>query len=261
MFRFSNQLLFPTLKIVERSLDDTGNNIFCLDWKYPEALKEKKWVETTQSDPTLNSFIGSIPEEYSEWLDSLRFSIPSNYIDEIRHCSFKALEETIRRKPESRWEPQPTRGPAATFIQKAFILISDCLYDPTTHNYSRDERKNLVPYALTFKFWCHQTKVDNLFLYSGISDLKSDLNNFFNNLTDEGCSHYTNFIDSIEKHVQRMKNNNQKDPREIIPGTLIDVIGNKRSTASVNRCSIPGLNLNLTGIKIYRKGKLFLMLR
>jgi len=262
MFIFSNQLQFPALNLTEDFHTDKSR-IYSLDWHHIDNVKKKLWENTRQCSPSPETFQGTLPVEYTVWTDAMRFAIPQGLLEEIRHCSLRASEEWDRRKPEIRWEPLPTRSPAVAYIQKAFNILADCLYDLSTRNYSRDGIKSLVPYALAYRFWCHQTKVDNLLLYTGIDDLKISLGTqsatdslFAKNQTN--TSTFTNFLDKIEKHIQSIRNSKKVEKayaNEITSGTLKDFIMNKKASASINDAVIDFPNvgkISLSQIKLSR---------
>jgi len=262
MFRFSNQLQFPALNLTEDFHTDKSR-IYSLDWYHIDNVKKKLWENTRQCSPSTETFQGTIPVEYTVWTDAMRFAIPQGLLEEIRHCSLRASEEWDRRKPEIRWEPLPTRSPAVAYIQKAFNILADCLYDNSTRNYSRDGIKSLVPYALAYRFWCHQTKVDNLLLYTGIDDLKISLGAqtasdalFADNKIN--ASTFTKFLDEIEKHIQSIRNSKKVEKayaNEITAGTLKDFIMNKKASVCVNDTVInfPDVGkISLSQIKLSR---------
>ena len=252
MLRYTNQLLFPTLKLISIQ-NDIKNNLYQLDWTDVDTLKKEKWLKTHQLTSD-QFFQGTIPVFLKAWVDDMQFAIPQGILDEIRHCSLKAEEEWGRRKPETRWEPIPTRGPAISYVQSAFTLLADCLFDPETNNFSRDSRKILVPCILIHRFWSYQTKPDNLMLYTGFQDLKKYYED--KQITD---TYFLNFIGSLENHINSLQDKNEKAPNKIIPNaSLKDVLENKRASALLKNITILKI-LHLLRPKIIRSSTGFLL--
>jgi hypothetical protein len=217
-----------------------------LDWTGVDSIKKERWLKTRPCQPSYQIFPGTIPEEHSKWVNELQYSIPQDLLEEIRHCSLRAEEEWGRRKPETRWEPIPTRGPAASYVFSAFTLVADCLYNPETDNYSRDDKKILVPNILAYRFWSFQTKPDNLALYSGLFDLKAHPRS--NNFID--------FIVDLDLHTDLLREKNV--PNKIIPNaSLKDVIDYKRPSAFIKNLTV--LRLHLLKPKIIRTSVGFIL--
>ena len=244
MLRYNNQLLFPTLKYIPTdptpSNRSFSQNLYQLDWARVDTAKKERWLKTHQITSD-QPFPGTLPREYLSWTDDMVFAIPCGLLDEIRHCSLKAMEEWSRRKPETRWEPIPCQTPVSSYVQKAFHLIADCLHDPQTNSFSRDQKKILVPYALSYRFWSFQIDPDKMHLYTGLIDLKACFGNMkyepFINL-------FYDFIGSIELHNTSLMIRNEKAPAKIIPeASLKDVLNNKRSSARANGAVITFPNL------------------
>jgi hypothetical protein len=220
--------------------------LYSLDWGHTDSLKKEKWLKTHQITSD-QPFPGTLPENYSKWVNEMQFAIPQGLLEEIRHYSLRAEEEWGRKKLETKWEPIPTRGPAASYVLSAFTLVADCLYDPKTDNYSRDDKKILIPYILAYRFWNFQTKPDNLALYSGLNDLKA--NPLSNNFND--------FIVNLELHMDLLREKKEKANKIIPNATLKDVLDNKRPYAFIKDITI--LSINLLKPKITRSNKGFIL--
>lgn len=254
MLRYNNQLLFPTLKYIPidpiPKSRDFQQNIYQLDWARVDSIKKERWLKTHQVTSD-QPFPGTLPKEYLSWTDDMFFAIPQGLLDEIRHCSLKAMEEWSRRKPEIRWEPIPSQTPVSSYVYKAFHLIADCLYDPKANGFSRDQKKILIPYALCYRFWCFQMDPDKMHVYTGLIDLKAC---FENKKFDPLINLYYDFIGSLEVHnTSLMIMKEEASSKKIIPNaTLKEVLEKKRSSAFANATTmtVPDLgHIDLINVK------------
>jgi len=245
MLRYNNQLLFPTLKKI--SPESHLSTLYQLDWSRVDILKKERWLKTHQITSD-QPFPGTLPKEYLSWTDNMIFDIPQGLLDEIRHCSLKAMEEWTRRKPEIRWEPIPSQTPVSSYVYKAFHLIADCLHDPKTNSFSREHKKILIPYALAYRFWSFQLDPNKLQLYTGMVDLKE----CFQKRLDPFINLFYDFIGAIELHIFSLLPN-EKSPSKVIPNaSLKDVLDSRRISACAGNAvvTIPNFgHLDLTNIK------------
>jgi hypothetical protein len=156
MLRLPKNPLFPTLvfvKNVEFKKLQSGNKtgVYCLDWEKIEGIKHERWANQFPCNPAPVTYCDCIPESQKKWVDGMQFLLSEEYLNEIRHCCFKAAEEWERTRPID-----PAINPALAYIDTAFHLLADCLFDSETEYYSRSGIKMLAPFILTYRFWAYQ---------------------------------------------------------------------------------------------------------
>jgi hypothetical protein len=210
MLGFSSQLLFPSLKQIPLEPFVLIHKAYVLDWSHVEDIKKTRWEKNLRAFPSDIQYYGTLPENVQEWVDNMIFVIPQNLLSEIRRCSLKAVEEWSNMPP-LKWEPIPTISPAVSYIQRAFNIIGDCLYDTNTKNYSRGETKSLAPYALAYRFWCRQIDISKLKLYSGIINLETTP------LGLPGGDASSKLFNSIDQHIFDISMENKMSKNEKVP--------------------------------------------
>ena len=273
MQSYVNYLLFPTIKYCPAlpSTLDQKYKLYRLDWDITEAIKEKRWVDKAECSPA-PIFPGSIPGVYKDWVDTMLFASPQSVIEEIKTCTFKAIEEISRNSPRLKWEPTGNISPTSAYIQKAFHLIADSLYDPEINNFSRDPHKAIVPSVLLYRFWCHQLKPELLMQYTKIYDLKRNVGDVAEFLPDP--QDYIEFFNNMAMHLQRVqKPKQEKSPKDALDflfgkkqniesGTLLDFLAHKKSIVFIDDAVIELPNndiINLSKPQIARsKNGIFL---
>jgi len=164
MLSDTSKLYFPKL-VFDKAVTITHTvtsemkplNLYRLDWT-------RKVHKINSGQPELSS-------EYEELLTSLRFAISDGYIKEIRRCSRLAIHEwnTLRLLDNSL---RPIYLlPAASYIEVAFRLLSDCAFDESKNYYYRREDKRILPYLLLYKFWKNQTSNSVIFNFAQFDEL------------------------------------------------------------------------------------------
>ena len=162
MLNYTSPLHFPHLKYVRSVALGKGHNstpLYTLDWGYKHRKCEashKKWLKDYHPDKNI-PFYPSLPEKYDRWMQNLTFAIPFDYLSEIQRNSRRGLEEwNIHRGFDTNIR-EKCLEPGISNIYIAFYLIADCAYDETENYYYRGHDSQLIPHALAYNFWAHQT--------------------------------------------------------------------------------------------------------
>lgn len=144
------KLYFPKL-VFEKAV--TISNSSSTEIK-PLNLYTLSWFRKTSK---CSNGYNELPEDYEYLLDSLRFAISDGYLKEIRRCSWSAVAEwnSIRLLDSSMKSVYLLS--ASAYIETAFKLLSDSLYDEETKYFYRKDDKKIIPYILLYKFWKNQT--------------------------------------------------------------------------------------------------------
>jgi hypothetical protein len=236
MLRLSKTLLFPSLipsgEAQFKNLPGGSTNLYKLDWSQTDRIKENR----LKGGP----FCGTLPEVLKDWSDRRIFAITEAYLKEIRHYTLRSAEEWDRKSKLP--DRSPAIAPAICYIQNAFHLLSDCIYDPETNYFSRSEEKFIAPFILSFRFWAYQTDPKNIKLYSNLSGLELVAQ-------EKGDGLETGTFIALEEHLIRIIENSSKEsrnePRVITPGNLDDFIHNRKASSTIpnNDVLIPDIGM------------------
>jgi hypothetical protein len=182
-YYFPNLVYVGEANFKSRSEQNT-TNIFKLDWSNSEKKKKRnfdKWRENKDIE-----YVPSCSEYWSNYLDNLLFVIPNNYMYEINRCSNEALREKTVKKQFDTMIRDYCHNITETYIDVAFYLISDCIYDPKTNYFSREHDRRIVKAVMLWKFWAHQIGLGLIEYISKINKIrnydfnKSDRKDFVN---------------------------------------------------------------------------------
>ena len=201
MFKNVHKLCFPFLrKVGEHNKNGRKIDIFKLDWTEKDRIcKEKfnRWSSKYHTDKDL-IYIEDLPEQYESMVQNTTFAIPNNYLIGIRKYTRLGMHE--RNDPACSADTAVREiclYPAIAYIETAFRLIIDCMYDG-------DEcLKPIFINILLYKFWSHQIGDGNLFKNSKMDNLSylkdgEDHKDF--------CQQFINAIE--ENQRQREEQNN-----------------------------------------------------
>lgn len=130
----------------------------------------------TLEDNEQKSF--ELPEKYKGF-DQYLFALDSRYLMTIK-CLFKSAQYHWGNplyKGFNRLMQQSLGNIGVSFINQAFSLLTDCLYDETTEYFSRSKTKHYLKYLFSYYFWGLQSGVskENQFSYSELDRLEADL--------------------------------------------------------------------------------------
>jgi hypothetical protein len=185
MLSNTSKLYFPKLVFDKAaSIDLKPTNTYCLDWT-------RKVSKCNQSQPV------ELTEEYEDAIKNLRFAISDSYFREIRRCSWRAVEEwNVNRQIDSSLKSIYLL-PTASYIETAFKLLTDCLYDESTNYFYRKDDKIVIPYLLLYKFWKHQVSNALLFNFSLLSELITvSMNKKLTENEDTQLNKFLNFVNT-----------------------------------------------------------------
>ncbi len=169
MLGIRNPLFFPRLirtgEVKFKAWSDTAKTTttYELDWSESEKKKEEgyyKWYSGYAStDNQANEFmyIPELPKKHDDWLKNFTIAIPAHYLETIRSFSRRGLDVWIGRYPFDTMIREICLKPAIAYIDVAFRLIADCLYDPSTKYFYRGADKILFAHIALYKFWSGQT--------------------------------------------------------------------------------------------------------
>jgi len=177
-----NSLLFPRLVYIRDAKKFKSEapyvGIYRLDWSGMEnILKEKhdkrndgrrkayksgysngKTPEAETVEPVKPyDFFPALPEKYIEYTDNLQFALTSNYRKEIIRNAKMASEEWGYERGFDTCVREYCLKSAETYVEIAFYLMADCIYDPKTNYFGRNSGKRIALNAMLYRFWFHQT--------------------------------------------------------------------------------------------------------
>lgn len=128
-------------------------------------------LEWTRKENKCNNGMSELSDEYESLLLSLHFAISEGYLKEIRRVSWRAVEEWNATRLIDTSLKHIYLKPVASYIEVAFRLLSDSVYDEETQFYYRGTAKKIIPYVLLYKYWVNQVSNGILFNFSKISEL------------------------------------------------------------------------------------------
>ena len=168
MLSYTSALYFPKLSYLENvRFGSWGNTtkpggycpLYRLDWTKKDQKCEddhEKWLR--QCSPTRDFPLHPcLPDYIDAWLKNQKFAIPHHYMDEIRRNSKRGLEEWGMERSFDTNIREFCLKPAIAHIYTAFYLIADCAYDNAENYFYRGDDKIIIPHALAYRFWAHQT--------------------------------------------------------------------------------------------------------
>lgn len=172
MLYVNHRLLFPslvyqgdfTIKEPSTSKEDGRPGwtkkvrLYKLDWEKIELEKErkhKKWNRTQWPDRKV-PYINTLPEELDEEIKNIIFALSQGYLNEIRRCSQQGLVEWNVSRPFDTVIREMCLEIPEKYIQTAFGLMADCVFDEGTGYWKHGNRREIACLML-YKFWCNQT--------------------------------------------------------------------------------------------------------
>ena len=228
MFTMSSPLSFPSLvlcsyekvPVVHKGNKGRKNvvhkyHMFMLDWtEHDQRIKKRhERNEKKITSRGMIRFHENLPKKYTEWLQNLRFALSESYEREIRRNAWNAQEEWNIRRPFDTVVREHCLRPAIQFVNCAFYLLCDCIYDEQKKYWSRF--KGLHRFAVNvmlYKFWAHQTgrgllrrnaeidKIERMIAeYETLGD-RAPFKTFFE--TDEERDEFYEFLDALKKHEE-----------------------------------------------------------
>lgn len=147
-------------------------SLYNVNWTVCEEIKRKNFNEWHEKHwPKQNIiYYPSLPENWINFLNNLTFALDYSYKEEIERCCFRAQEERslINRGFDTSIR-EYCLNTAETFIDVAFFLLSDCIYDEKKKYFDRRYPHCFIKTMLLYCFWHHQTG-DGLVWYNSKMD-------------------------------------------------------------------------------------------
>lgn len=225
MFRIPHNFIFPRLvslkelKFKSWSNQDT-TTLYKLDWDTHDSKKLKRHEKRNRECwPSKDiPFIQVFPEPYESLLKNFRYTIPQNYIEEIRHSTFKAVKEWNMPRHFETNIRDICLTPAIEHIKVAFRLLNDCLYDEKENYFLRSPFKHIFyPQLHLIRFWQHQTGPALILKHSDfykvehhLSILPKLVSKNLEKSNDSKIKGVKNFISFAKKHEKKLLKNNEK---------------------------------------------------
>jgi hypothetical protein len=183
-------LAFPKVEILEEKINETPETCFIckLDW----APKENHVNRTGDwGDSFLWLYSPIFPQEYKEWLYSLRFELNHHYLEEIRNQCTQGVKEWDRDYLVDIDTHKRLIQPAIDHFNNAFYLLACRLLAPNDY-------KSIAEIAMKINFWDKQTGKKLVLKFA-------DFDGFLNNKDMEITPFVQNFNTSIFKNVHIFK--------------------------------------------------------
>lgn len=203
--------LFPNLvrqgEVSFKSWSDSNKttDLYRLDWSHLDEIKRKRFVDDARTSSMVSEYPGTLPEPYNSWIQKLVFTIPVDYMEEIRRCSRVAQLEYCTPRHFDTMIRGICLEPAISYIYVAFRMIADCVYDPDTNYFYRGPDKIIIPQALLYKFWCGQTGYGLLKDHSWFKKITWMLDSDLSKNDTERKKEVKKFIDCIDKFEEKLR--------------------------------------------------------
>ena len=168
MLSNTSKLYFPKIVYDKITSLNTVNESDAL-YK-PQKLYRLDWSRK-QSKCSKNQNGEELTHEYEQFIMDARFLISDVHLREIRRVSWKAIEEWNVHRQLDTYLKNIYLKPAAAYVEVAFQLLSDCLYDHDTLSYQKGTDKLLSTYILLYKFWINQVPGDSVLDFCDIESL------------------------------------------------------------------------------------------
>lgn len=151
MLNMAQSLIFPHLKrIADPELPESKEvtqPLYLLNWELFET-------DLSKNIPELRG--RSIPATF-DTMDNAIYAVSESYKAEIQRMSIRATEEWVTRYPFDTMVREICLEPAVAYVWTAFRLLADCVYDPATGKFSRQDDRRMLKYLLPYRFWRKQT--------------------------------------------------------------------------------------------------------
>lgn len=204
-------LIFPKLRFlseVQIGKHETEACVYSLDWaKKKEIIRERHerwwerhWADSHGKEPP--PCLLGLPEPWETWAEALQFALSSEYGREVRRCSQAARFEWSAERHFDTVIREACLKPATAFVETAFMLVADCVYDPETSYFSRDSRRGVVRAALLLKFWIGETGRGLYLRNAGIWRLEENLaKESLGHRSDEERAETSAFVSAVREHL------------------------------------------------------------
>jgi hypothetical protein len=204
--------------------------LYKLDWDgFDEVIKKRHTEHNAKCWPTSTiPLIQKFYIYYEDLLQSLKFALPTSYLNEIRRVTQAAeIEFSINRNFDTNIR-EMCHKPAISYTQVAFNLLCDCIYDEATNFYYRAENKYLIAPMLMFRFWQHQTGTGMIEKFSDFDELELRLLALKN--VKNRCLGMEDEISSLEKFLYCFRDHAEKIQRAFSDNTKLELGGSHIAT-------------------------------
>lgn len=194
----------------DQELDEEGESelikrkkvsAYILDWDRFESQIGDLYIER----------IPALPPIYENQIRETKFIIPHGYLKEIRRMSQMALSEWNIERGFDTSVREHCLKPVISFIESAFYLLSDTVYDEETQYYSRGISSKLIKYLMLWKFWMYQTGRGFVKYHAQIPELEESIEFFGSLETTDGSTEYQEYVinakqilSSLDEHSKLM---------------------------------------------------------
>ena len=224
MLTIRHSLSFPKIIFVKeaflyRTTKTTGRKskrktkekayLYKLDWsKKDKSCKERETkmlrvVRKPKGGIRTVPFIDLIPKSVDRWLKELVFAIDDDYMQGIRRNSRKGFDEWNEERPFDSAIRDMCLMPAEKFIEVAFRLLDDCIFDEKKHYWYTGPKKWIIWHALVYKFWAHQTGNGLLSRFAHFEDLWKIPNDDGNIYSKEQRNETKIFLEAVGKQYDK----------------------------------------------------------
>lgn len=212
MLSHYNRLLFPRLRYLgEAKLEHPSGKhgstrgLFQLDWTQCDSIKlddHVKWARDHHPEKDL-PFVNTLPPIIDETVKSQFFALDEPYLKAIRSHSRMARDVWGNRYSMDTMARERAMQPADALVHSALWLLADCAYDPETKYYIRTTTKIILPHAMAWKFWQHQTGRGLLWRKARLDDLE-DRRGHLGNDSPDFKAMIDDFISRMREHQDEL---------------------------------------------------------
>jgi len=221
-----HSLHFPTLfrqgettfKSWSSDNPEKSTTIYKLDWTRIDQIKKDLFDDTKKTSNEV--FPGTLPNPYDPWVKNLQFTIPGQYLDEIRRCSRMAIIEWNTERHFDTMICDICLAPADAYAYVAFRLLADCLFDPEANYFYRGDNKVIVPQTLLYKFWSFQTGRGLIKDHARFDKITYMIDEPVGTVDQKTVSVVRNFIGTIKTYEEKLEEI-YKNQRPKIAGAVI----------------------------------------
>jgi hypothetical protein len=122
------------------------------------------------------SFIPFLPEEYYEWLRSIKFAISKDFYREIKRHSRLAIDQwshVNNANHSNGYTNDICLKPAMAHVESAFRLLADSAYSEDRKSYERYGKNVILAPAMTYHFWGNVLDQKSVWNVSGLNRINS----------------------------------------------------------------------------------------
>jgi len=132
--------------------------LYKINWSNVELRKKIRHIKWNKKYwPNVEiPYINSLPTKLDEEVLDYVYALDVGYLNEIRRCSEQGLIEWNTPRPFDTIIRDMCLDVPQAYIQVAFRLLSDCIFNEETGYWSKGDRRESACLML-YKFWCHQT--------------------------------------------------------------------------------------------------------